>query len=259
MEDLLSDDFESVARIIESSQRVVALTGSGISTESGIPDFRSPGGLWTRYDPSIYATYEAFVNDPTKFWEMSAELHPLLEGAEPNPAHITLAELELLGKCEAVITQNIDNLHQEAGSSMVLELHGTYRTGTCLGCSRCFDYHEIQELALKGVIPVCASCEGTIKPDVVFFGEPLDAAVLQRAIEYATNCDLMLVIGAGLEVFPAALLPSYAHRSGATLVFVNIAATTYDDIADIILIGKAGEVMPRVVEAYRGLTGVVRD
>ena len=253
------DDFERVARVIESSHRVVALTGSGISTESGIPDFRSPGGLWTRYDPSVYATYEAFINDPTKFWEMSAELHPLLEGAEPNPAHIALVELERLGKCEAVITQNIDNLHQEAGSSEVLELHGTYRTGTCLSCSRCFDYQEVQQLALKGVIPVCASCEGTIKPDVVFFGEPLNAAVLQRAIEYAMTCELMLVIGAGLEVFPAASLPSYANRSGAKLVFVNLAATAYDDIADIILIGKAGEVMPRVVEAYRGLMGANRD
>jgi len=255
----LSDDFERVARIIESAEKVVALTGAGISTESGIPDFRSPGGLWTRYDPSVYATYEAFINDPTKFWEMSAELHPLLEGAEPNHAHIALAELERLGKCEAVITQNIDNLHQEAGSSIVLELHGTYRTGTCLSCGRSFDYHEIKELGLKGVIPVCASCDGTIKPDVVFFGEPLNAAVLHGAIEYATNCDLMLVIGAGLEVFPAASLPSYAHRSGARLLFVNITATAYDDIADIILLGKAGEEMPRVVETYRRLTGVVRD
>jgi NAD-dependent deacetylase len=255
----LSDDFEKVARIIESSQRVVALTGSGISTESGIPDFRSPGGLWTRYDPSVYATYEAFINDPSKFWEMSAELHPLLENAEPNAAHIALAELERLGKCEAVITQNIDNLHQEAGSSVVLELHGTYRTGTCLSCRRQFDYDEVKELALESVIPVCASCVGTIKPDVVFFGEPLNAPVLHRAIEYATSCDLMFVIGAGLEVFPAATLPSYAHRSGATLLFVNIAATAYDEIADIILIGKAGEVMPYVVEAYRRLKGAVRD
>jgi len=255
----LSDDFERVARIIESAEKVVALTGSGISTESGIPDFRSPGGLWTRYDPSVYATYEAFINDPTKFWEMSAELHPLLEGAEPNPGHLALSELELLGKCEAVITQNIDNLHQEAGSSIVLELHGTYRTGTCLSCGRQYDYHEMKELPLEGVTPVCASCGGTMKPDVVFFGEPLNAPVLHRAIEYATSSDLMIVIGAGLEIFPAATLPSYAHRSGATLVFVNIAATAYDEIADIILVGKAGEVMPRVVEDYRRLTVAARD
>jgi NAD-dependent deacetylase len=255
----LSDDYERLARIIESSKKVVALTGSGISTESGIPDFRSPGGLWTRYDPSVYATYEAFVNDPTKFWEMAAELHPLLENAEPNPAHCALVELERLGKCEAVITQNIDHLHQRAGSSVVLELHGTFRTGTCLLCGRQHEYDEIQAAALRGVVPVCVSCSGNIKPDVVLFGEPLNAPVLQLAIEYATNCDLMFVIGAGLEVFPAATLPSYAHRSGATLVFVNIASTAYDDLAYIMFVGKAGEVMPKVVESYRRLVGAVID
>lgn len=255
----MSGELDKVASEIVSSRKVVALTGSGISTESGIPDFRSPGGLWTRYDPAVYATFEAFVNDPTKFWEMAAELHPLLENAEPNPAHTALAELERLGKCEAVITQNIDHLHQRAGSSTVLELHGTYRTSTCLSCGRRHDYEEIKEAALQGVMPQCASCGGTVKPDVVLFGEPLNAPVLHMAIEHATSCDLMLVIGCGLEVFPAATLPSYARRGGATLVFVNIASTAYDDTADIILTGKAGDIMPRVVEAYRRLVGATTE
>ena len=247
----MSDEIEQVARMIDEAVMVVALTGAGISTESGIPDFRSPGGLWTRYDPMVYATFESFVNDPSRFWEMAADLNPLLEGAEPNPAHLALGELETLGKCEAVITQNIDNLHQRAGSSDVLELHGTFRTGTCLQCGTSHDYDEIRESADSGQVPKCKSCGGAIKPDVVLFGEPLNAPVLHRAVEMASNCDLMLVIGCGLEVFPAASLPTYAHRNKGRLVFVNVASTAYDDLADMIILDQAGSVMPRLVEAYK--------
>ena len=243
----MSDEIEQVARMIDEAVMVVALTGAGISTESGIPDFRSPGGLWTRYDPMVYATFESFVNDPSRFWEMAADLNPLLEGAEPNPAHLALGELETLGKCEAVITQNIDNLHQRAGSSDVLELHGTFRTGTCLQCGTSHDYDEIRESADSGQVPKCKSCGGAIKPDVVLFGEPLNAPVLHRAVEMASNCDLMLVIGCGLEVFPAASLPTYAHRNKGRLVFVNVASTAYDDLADMIILDQAGSVMPRLV------------
>lgn len=249
----MSDEIQTVARFIDEAGMVVALTGAGISTESGIPDFRSPGGLWTRYDPMLYATYESFVNDPTRFWEMAAELNPALESAEPNPAHLALGDLEALGKCKAVITQNIDHLHQRAGSTDVLELHGTYRTGICLSCGTRHDYHEIKESALCGKVPACKVCSGTIKPDVVLFGEPLNAPVLHRAVELATDCDLMLVIGCGLEVFPAASLPTYAHRNGARLVFVNVASTAYDDLADIIILEQAGVAMPCIVEAYKRL------
>jgi NAD-dependent deacetylase len=248
------DNFSEVARLLCAANKVVALTGAGISVESGIPDFRSPGGLWTRYDPSVYATYESFLNDPTKFWSMAAELHPLLDTAQPNPAHLALGDLERLGKCEAVITQNIDDLHQQAGSSEVLELHGTYRTGTCLNCGTRHSNEELKEFAWGGQVPDCKTCGGTIKPDVVFFGEPLNAPVLHRAVELATTCDLMLVIGCGLEVFPAASLPTYARRNSAVLVFINIASTAFDDLADVILLGKAGEVLPGIVRAYRELS-----
>ena len=247
----MSEDVEEVARLIRASNKIVALTGAGISVESGIPDFRSPGGLWTRFDPSIYATFESFVSDPGRFWSMAAELHPLLEGAKPNHAHLALGELERMGKCEVVITQNIDNLHQDAGSTDVLELHGTYRTGTCLTCGECHQYDEIKQTGWHGEVPSCKECGGVIKPDVILFGEPLDAPVLHRAVELASACDLMLVIGCGLEVFPAASLPTYARRNNATMVFVNISSTAFDDLADIILLGKAGETMPQVLEAYR--------
>jgi len=253
------DDFIKVARMIRAADGVIALTGAGISVESGIPDFRSPGGLWTRYDPSVYATFESFLNDPTYFWSMAAELHPLLENAKPNPAHLALGDLESLGKCDAVITQNIDDLHQQAGSSEVLELHGTYRTGACINCSTAHSYEELREFTCDGQVPCCRGCGGTIKPDVVLFGEPLNAPVLHRAVELANTCDLMLVVGCGLEVFPAASLPTYARRNKATLVFVNITSTAFDDLSDIILLGKAGEVLPRIVEAYRELSKVNVD
>jgi NAD-dependent deacetylase len=249
----VSDEIEQAARLIREAEMVIALTGAGISTESGIPDFRSPGGLWTRYDPMLYATFESFVNDPSRFWEMAAELNPLLENAEPNPAHLALGELERLGKCQAVITQNIDNLHQRAGSSDVLELHGTFRTGTCLKCGAAHDYEEIKNSADSGQVPRCKECDGPIKPDVVLFGEPLNAPVLHRAVELASDCDLMLVIGCGLEVFPAASLPTYTHRNQGKLVFINVASTAYDDLADLIILEQAGIALPRVVEAYKRL------
>jgi len=249
----VSDEIEQAARLIEEAEMVIALTGAGISTESGIPDFRSPGGLWTRYDPMIYATFESFVKDPSRFWEMAADLNPLLENAEPNAAHLALGEMETLGKCEAVITQNIDDLHQRAGTSDVLELHGTFRSGTCLQCGTVHGYDDLKVSADSGQVPTCKKCGGPIKPDVVLFGEPLNAPVLHRAVELASNCDLMLVIGCGLEVFPAASLPTYAHRNHGKLVFINVASTAYDDLADLIILEQAGIAMPHVVDEYKRL------
>lgn len=246
----------AAAMIMESVQ-VVALTGAGISVESGIPDFRSPGGLWTKYDPLLYGTYESFINHPERFYEMAKELNPTLEGAEPNPAHYALAELERLGKCRAVITQNIDNLHQRAGSTDVLELHGTHRTGHCMRCRRVFSLEEIKELSGGGECVACCPEDGTaIKPDVVFFGEPLDSRVLARAAELASTSDLMLVIGCSLEVYPAAALPEYTKRHRGRLIFFNTVATHHDRLADLVCLGKAGENLPAVVEAYKELAGI---
>jgi NAD-dependent deacetylase len=238
--------------------QVVALTGAGISEESGIPDFRSPGGLWTRYDPLLYATYESFVSHPERFWEMARELNPTLENANPNPAHYALVELEELGKCKAVITQNIDSLHQRAGSGQVLELHGSHRTGHCLVCNRLFSLEEMHELSEDNmVVPRCPDDGGAIKPDVVLFGEPLSALVLSRSAELALGSDLMLIIGCSLEVYPAAALPEYTKRKKGKLIVFNIVPTYNDDEADLVCYGKAGETLPAVVEAYKRLVGII--
>lgn len=242
--------------ILESVQ-VVALTGAGISVESGIPDFRSPGGLWTKYDPLKYGTYEAFVNHPERFWEMARELNPTLENAEPNPAHYALAELERLGKCSAVITQNIDHLHQRAGTSEVLELHGTHRSGHCMKCKRPFTLEEMNELSRYGeCVACCPDDDAAIKPDVVLFGEPLDSRVLSRAAQLASTSELMLVVGCSLEVYPAAALPEYTKRARGRLIFFNTIATYHDEEADLVCLGRAGDVLPAVVEEYKKLARI---
>ncbi|MEW6554801.1 MAG: NAD-dependent deacylase [Actinomycetota bacterium] len=248
---------ERAAQMILESLQVVALTGAGISVESGIPDFRSPGGLWTKYDPMLYGTYESFINHPERFWEMAKELNPLLENAAPNPAHAALAELERLGKLRAVITQNIDHLHQRAGSSDVLELHGTHRTGHCTKCQCVFSLEEMKELSCGGdEVACCPEDHTAIKPDVVFFGEPLDSKVLSRAAELASTSDLMLVVGCSLEVYPAAALPDYTKRRKGRLVFVNTISTYSDSQADLVCLGLAGEVLPAIVEAYKRRAGM---
>jgi NAD-dependent deacetylase len=246
-----------VAQAILEANQVVALTGAGISVESGIPDFRSPGGLWTRYDPLLYGTYESFISHPERFWEMAKELNPTLENAEPNPAHYALAELERLGKCRAVITQNIDNLHQRAGSQEVLELHGTYRSGPCMQCRRPVTLEEMRELSMDNTrVPFCPDDGVAIKPDVVLFGEPLDARVLSRAAELAATSDLMLIVGCSLEVYPAAALPDYTRRSKGLLAFFNTVPTCHCERMDVICLGRAGEVLPKVVETYKELAGL---
>jgi len=248
------DELEKAASMLKEARQVCALTGAGISVESGIPDFRSPDGLWSRYDPMLYATLESFLHTPERFYEMARELNPTLENAAPNPAHLALVELERLGKCTAVITQNIDYLHQRAGSSTVLEVHGTYSSGHCLRCKRKFDIGEIRELSADNTrVPKCPDCEGVIKPDVIFFGEPLDSEVLSKSALIASTSDLMLVIGCSLEVYPAASLPIYTKRNQGKLIFFNKTQTPHDSLADLVCLGNAGEMLPALVEAYRKL------
>ncbi len=237
------------------SWKIIAFTGAGISTESGIPDFRSPGGVWSRYDPEDF-TIQRFLSGPTArrtIWKMSSE-GGLLAEAEPNLAHYAIAELDRLGKLDCVITQNIDNLHQKAGvpEDKVFELHGNMQWVVCLSCGRRFPMPEVLRRIREGIeVPDCPDCQGILKPDAVFFGEALPQETLRQAIRRAQNCDLLIVIGSTLVIYPAAYIPTYAREAGATLAIVNLTPTPFDDYAEVITRGKAGEILPRVMEKVR--------
>ena len=237
---------EKLAAIIRQSRRAVALTGASISVESGIPDFRSPGGLWERFNPMEYAHIRAFRADPAKVWQLLKEMDATITQARPNPAHLALAELEARGLLIGVITQNVDNLHQAAGSKNVIEYHGNALRFVCLNCQRPFARESLDFAAA----PLYCACGGLIKPDVVFFVEaiPLEAQVAAQNL--AATCDLMLIIGTSGEVAPANFLPQIAKSNGAVIVENNLGPShlTYT-ITDHLLLGPAGEMWPHVLTA----------
>lgn len=249
-----------VAEMVVKAKNVVVFTGAGVSTESGIPDFRSPGGIWTKFDPEDF-TIDQFLSSPEtrrKQWRF------LLSGglfgeARPNAAHEAIAELSALGKGNCVITQNIDNLHQRAGSdpATVFELHGNMRFVVCMACQKRYPLEEIlQRSGASEEAPVCGRCSGILKPDVVFFGERLPEEVLSRATWHAGHCDLLLVVGSSLVVYPAAYMPQYARQAGASLVIVNLSPTPADGIADVVIRASAGETMRLILaEVKRRLPG----
>jgi NAD-dependent deacetylase len=242
---------DRVAGLIVSARKVVIFTGAGISTESGIADFRSPGGIWDRFDPDDF-TYERFIADPAarrKHWQMLGEGH-LTTLAQPNVAHLAIAELDRLGKLDCVITQNVDNLHQKAGlpDKKVFELHGNMLYAVCLSCRRRYPFAEIKARVDAGEdIPDCEVCHGLLKPDAVLFGEALPRLVLLEASQRAKSCDLCIVIGSTLVVYPAAYMPIYARQAGARLVIINLSETPMDGEADVLIPAKAGETMSRIV------------
>ena len=246
---------DRVADLIISARRTVVFTGAGVSTESGIPDFRSPGGIWDRFDPDDF-TYQKFISEPQsrrKQWQMLKE-GGLTAKAKPNPAHYAIAELDRLGKLDCVITQNVDNLHQKGGvpDSKVFELHGNMQWVVCLGCGRRSPFEQIKVRLNEGEeIPDCEVCHGILKPDAVFFGEALPEKVLREATRRSSNCDLFIVIGSTLVVYPAAYMPSYATGSGAKLVIINLSSTPMDEQAAVVIRAKAGEVMPKILQRVK--------
>jgi NAD-dependent deacetylase len=245
----------SLADMIVESRRVVVFTGAGVSTESGIPDFRSPGGIWDRFDPDEF-TIQRFLSSTetrAKQWRLLIE-SGLIVDALPNPAHVAIAEIEKMGKLSCVITQNIDNLHQKAGNSpeKVFELHGNMNWVICLNCHSRYPLPEIRKrIDLGSGPPLCEKCSGILKPDVVFFGEALPPLVLSDAIRHSRECDLLIAVGSSLVVYPAAYMPVYAKEAGARVVIVNLTATSYDMMVDEVINRKAGEVMARVMEAVQ--------
>jgi NAD-dependent deacetylase len=238
-----------LAALIRERQPCVVLTGAGVSTESGIPDFRSPSGLWAKFDPLEYGSIEAFRADPLKVWSFYKPRVAMLTQAAPNPAHVALAELERRGLVEAVVTQNIDLLHERAGSRNVVEVHGSIRAATCPGCGARYPLEQVLELLAEADAPACPACRAIVKPDVVFFGELLPPEAIERAYALAQRARLLLVVGSALEVYPIAGLPEETLASGGALAIVNRGRTPYDGRAVLRIDGSAGEVLPAVVAA----------
>ena len=239
---------ERAAELVAGARRGVALTGAGISAESGIPTFRGEGGLWRQYDPVKVATLERFLADPAEYWKVARERGPAVLGARPNAGHQALAELEAAGHITTLVTQNTDGLHKDAGSKNVIELHGTGRNVRCLNCGIVETRGEVQARLDRELPPKCRVCGGGfLKPTVVFFGEAMPAAAVDQAFNAARETDLMLVIGSSLVVYPAAEIPSAAVRAGAPMVLINAEPTPYDHIAEVVIHGRAGEILPELL------------
>ncbi len=245
--------------LIASSKSIVAFTGAGVSTESGISDFRSPGGIWDRFNPAQF-TYQKFLSSAKNrkiHWKFYQDGILGDEDTQPNPAHYAIAGLWEMGKLECVITQNVDNLHQKAGipEEKVIELHGNMKWAKCLSCVKRTPMDEvIEKMRKQGVEePCCEECQGILKPEGIFFGESLPETEVKKATFHSQNCDSFIVIGSSLVVTPAAFMPSYAVQNGAKLVIINLMPTPLDQHATVLIQDKAGEVMCRVMERlWRG-------
>ncbi|MFB6285888.1 MAG: NAD-dependent deacetylase [Candidatus Bipolaricaulia bacterium] len=245
----METEIRQLAGRLRDAQYAVALTGAGVSTESGIPDFRSPdSGLWARADPEVVASVEGFQRDPEGFYEFWTWRFPKLKDAQPNATHRLLAELERQGMIQAVITQNIDGLHRDAGSQTVREVHGTYRQGVCVACGHLVPIEAVFEQVQSGGLPYCKRCDGLIKPDVVLFGEMLPEAFLDAQAD-AERADLLLALGSSLEVHPVAGLVPRAQGSGARVAIANRDPTPYDDLADVVIHDDLGPVVDQLADA----------
>ena len=248
----MRDSIKDVASDIKASKHLVVFTGAGISVESGIPAYRGEEGLWGKFDPNLYASITYFLQDPSYYWNFFREVrYPMLKKVKPNKAHLALAELETAGNLKTVITQNIDGLHQEAGSSSVVELHGTTRVIYCLNCSQEYSMDEAFLMLETQIPPLCSECNGKLRPAVVFFGESLNPQVLRLAFEEAENCDFLLAVGSSLVVHPAADIPRIAKQRGAALAIINKQKTPLDTIADYVINDEAGKILPRIVQSLK--------
>ena len=236
------------AEILSSARRGLALTGAGVSAESGIPTFRGEGGLWKQYDPVKIASIEYFMADPSAYWRVSKDRGRVALAARPNPGHHALAALEAAGHLAGVVTQNTDGLHQEAGSRNVIEIHGSSRTVQCLDCGTREPRADVQARLDVEMPPRCKVCGGTfLKPTVVLFGEPMPQAAVAKAFALAREADLVLVVGSSLVVYPAADVPLVALRSGARMIVINAEPTPFDELAEVVIHGRSGEVLPEIV------------
>lgn len=240
--------FDQIAELIARSSRIVGFTGAGISTESGIPDFRSPNGVWAN---NRIIEYSEFVNNRAgriEYWRQKVAMWPEMRDAQPNAGHRAFAELERQGKLRAMITQNIDGLHQRAGNTNVIELHGTTVECECLTCGARISMDEAVERVKDGdLAPECDACGGLLKPATISFGQSMPAMAMKLAVEACQDCDVFLAVGSSLVVYPAASLPELAKESGAVLVIINRTPTPLDGIADLVVTEEIGIALPRLV------------
>jgi len=239
---------DKIRKLISTSNHIVAFTGAGISYESGIPTYRGHGGLWDKYDPEKFASIDYFRRDPTYYWNFFKDVrHDIMANADPNPGHLALAKLEEEGKLKAVGTQNIDGLHGRAGSKRVLELHGNTLKFYCVNCKKDYGFNEVWEIVQDHNPVRCSECNDVVRPDVVLFGEMLPMETISQAEQESRDCDLMIVMGSSLVVYPAANLPYAAKMSGAKLVIINIDPTPLDSVADLVVNTPAADLLGQVV------------
>ncbi len=241
-------NFEQAAELISRSARIVGFTGAGISTESGIPDFRSPHGIWAN---NRIIEYSEFINSRAgrvEYWRQKVAMWPEMRDAQPNAGHRAFAGLERQGRLRAMITQNIDGLHQRAGSNNVIELHGTTVECECLTCSARLSMDEaVTRVSAGDLAPECDVCGGLLKPATVSFGQSMPALAMRAAVEACQDCDVFLAVGSSLVVYPAASLPDLAKQSGATLIIINRTPTPLDEIADLVLNEEIGKTLPKLI------------
>ncbi len=246
------DLLKKAKKLIDESQNILVFCGAGISTESGIPDFRSPGGLWSRYDPSDFY-FDRIINDEgarERYWQMSTEAWELIRDAQPNEGHLALKRLEDKGKLLGIVTQNIDHLHHKAGNDpeKIIEIHGTAVSVSCLDCGKRWPRDEIHNRVKSGEkIPYCDKCGGILKPDTISFGQSLPQEKLQLAFEFTKSCDLCMVLGSSLVVYPAADIPSTALRSGAGLMIINRDPTPLDNYAVVVIHHSIGKILSQII------------
>lgn len=253
--DKMDDKISLVAQQLVKGGRNVVFTGAGISTESGIPDFRSKGGIWDKYRPVYFDEFMSSKDARIEYWKQKAELYPDLVNARPNPAHMSVAGLYEIGLIEAVITQNIDGLHQESGipDENVIELHGNTLRARCMSCGKPASLQEIHRRIEKGDLAPECECGGYLKSDTISFGQAMPVDELERATELARNSDFFMVVGSTLLVHPAAAMPGHAKENGSFLVIVNLSETPYDNVSDVLIQGKAGAVLPEILKEVRRL------
>ena len=244
---------EKGIQLIREAERILVFSGAGLSTESGIPDFRSPGGLWSKYDPSEFY-FDRFLSDErarATYWKMSTESYQIMKDARPNRAHLAIKTVEDMGTLLAVVTQNIDRLHHKAGNSpdKIIEIHGTAFSVSCLSCGKTYDRNDIEDRIKSGVdVPYCDDCSGVLKPDTISFGQAMPEDKMAKSLTLARKSDLCMALGSSLVVYPAASVPSVAVESGAKLMIINRDETPLDPQADVVVHGSLSEVLGDMVQ-----------